>query len=75
MPFIPRIILHPLIVIHVLEHDLAEAVEVGQVGHLSVEEPAHERASLGGVVDLSCAQSELTASTSAEEGRAKAKSE
>ena len=52
MLLIPRILLHLFVMIDTFEHNLAKAVEVGQVGHLVVEQPAHEGAGLGRVVDL-----------------------
>lgn len=52
MLLIPRILLHPLIILHTTKDDLAETVEVGDVGHLGVVELAHERAGGGCVVDL-----------------------
>ena len=52
MLLVPRVLFHPLVIINTLEHDLAEAVEVGQIGHLMVEESAHQAATTGRVVDL-----------------------
>ena len=52
MLLVPRILLHALVVLDVLENHLAEAVKVGDVAHLGVEELGHEGARGGLVVDL-----------------------
>ena len=46
-----RIGLHRFVVLQALEYDLAEAVVVGHIRHLSVEELGHEGPGLEGVVD------------------------
>lgn len=52
MLLIKRILLNPLIVLETLKDDLAEAVEIGDVTHLGVEELAHQCSCGGLVVDL-----------------------
>lgn len=52
MLFIPRVLLHSLIIVHAVEHDLAEAVKVCELRHLVVKKPCHKAARLGSVVDL-----------------------
>lgn len=41
MFLVPRVLLHPHIVVNRLEDDLAKAVEVGKVYHLRVEKLGH----------------------------------
>lgn len=53
MLFIPRIVLHLPVILDVLKHDLAETVEIGKIGHLWVDQAAHESAGLSCVVDHS----------------------
>ena len=52
MLLIPRILLHALVILDALEDYLTEAVEVGHVAHLRVEELRHEGPRGGLVVDL-----------------------
>ena len=52
MLLVPRIQLHPLIILDAPEHHLAEAVEVRHVGELRVVELRHERSRRTRVVDL-----------------------
>ena len=42
MLLVPRILFHALIVLNALEDDLAKAVKVCDIGHLWVEELAHQ---------------------------------
>lgn len=42
MLLVPRILLHALVILEALENHLAEAIEVGQVAHLRVEELGHQ---------------------------------
>lgn len=52
MFLVPWILLHALVVLDAPENDLAEAVKVGHVAHLRVEELCHEGARGFLVVDL-----------------------
>lgn len=52
MLLVPRIAFHPFIVIDAFEHDLAETIVIGQIGHLGIEQLAHQRASLRVIMDL-----------------------
>lgn len=52
MLFIPRILFHALVVFNVLEHDLAEAVEICNVCHLRVEQFGHQSAGRTLIMDL-----------------------
>ena len=52
MLLIPRILLHTLVVVHALEHDLTEAVEVRDIHHLWVDELRHHGAGGRLVVNL-----------------------
>lgn len=52
MLLVPRILLHLLVVVYALENDLAEAVKVGEVAHLRVEEFGHQGAGGALVVNL-----------------------
>ena len=52
MLLIPWILLHALVVLYALEKNLAEAIEVGNVAHLRVEELGHQRARGALVVNL-----------------------
>lgn len=52
MLLIPRVLFHLFVIIHAFKHNLAEAVEFGQVSHLMIEQPTHESAGLGCIVDL-----------------------
>ena len=52
MLLVPRILLHALVILDRLEDHLAEAVEVGDVAHLRVEELRHKGARGALVVDL-----------------------
>lgn len=49
---IVRIIFHPLVIINTLENDLAEAIIIRDIRHLTVVYLGHEFAGLCGVVDL-----------------------
>lgn len=52
MLLIPRIPLHPFIILHAPKHSLAETVEISHFGHLRVEKLGHEGAGGGCVVYL-----------------------
>jgi hypothetical protein len=43
---VPRIVLHPSIIVDALEYHLAETIVVGQIGHLGINQLAHQLASL-----------------------------
>jgi len=55
---VPGILLYPLVVLQAPEDGLAEAVVVGDVGELRVEQLGHARACGGGVVDLMVVEEE-----------------
>ena len=50
---IPGVLLHSFVVLETFEHDLAEAVKVGHIGHLRVEQLSHEGACCRCIVNLS----------------------
>ena len=52
MLLVPRILLHALVVVYALENNLTEAVKVGDVAHLRVEELGHQGAGGALVVNL-----------------------
>ena len=52
MLLIPRILLHTLVVLNILETHLAETIEVGNVAHLRIEELGHQSAGGALVVNL-----------------------
>ena len=54
MLLVPWILLHALVVLHALEKNLAEAIEVGDVAHLRVEQLGHQGARGALVVNLFC---------------------
>lgn len=52
MLLITQIVLHRLVTLNTLEHHLAEAVEVRDIGQLRVKELGHQRTDVGLVVNL-----------------------
>lgn len=52
MLLVPGVLLHTLIILKTLEHDLAETVEVGDIGHLRIKQLSHQSTSLALIVDL-----------------------
>jgi len=52
MFLVPRILLHLLVILNRLENNLAEAIEVGDITHLWIEQVRHEVACTGLIVYL-----------------------
>ena len=52
MLLVPWILLHALVVLYALENNLTEAIEVGDVAHLRVEQLGHQGARGALVVNL-----------------------
>lgn len=57
MLLVPWICFHALVIIDIPEKHLAEAVKIGQVAHLRIEELRHQRTSGTLVVNLGAAVS------------------
>jgi hypothetical protein len=56
MLLVPRIFFHPSIVVDTLKHHLTEAIVVRQIGHLGIDQFAHQLASLRGIMNLHTSQ-------------------
>lgn len=56
MLLVPVILLHLLIMIHALKHNLTETVKISQIRHLVVEQMAHQGSGFGRIVYLSTYQ-------------------
>ena len=50
--FVPRVLLHPLVVVYAFKHHLTKTIEVRQIGHLMIKEKFHEFTGLCCIVDL-----------------------